>query len=193
VRQIPDPVATVVCAPDDGWRYHPKHVEQFPDKLRNVASCWIYIRIEYRTVLNIKQKPSILLVNMPSETLFGPFSVTTPPTEKRISDVRLLCHCYDIPLHRTPAAPLQGKNLNRSSGVIRRSDPICSLRIYTMLEHYLYTSSPFLSTRQRLKPTYVPTLSNNRIRKQYFDWSMLLTDAYATSLMDVTNPVFHGT
>jgi len=20
-----------VCAPDDGWRYHPKHVEQFPD------------------------------------------------------------------------------------------------------------------------------------------------------------------
>ena len=21
----------VVCAPDDGWRYYPKHVEQFPD------------------------------------------------------------------------------------------------------------------------------------------------------------------
>ena len=21
----------LVCAPDDGWRYHPKHVEQFPD------------------------------------------------------------------------------------------------------------------------------------------------------------------
>jgi hypothetical protein len=33
--------ATVVCAPDDGWKYHPKHVEQFPDmnKLCNVASC----------------------------------------------------------------------------------------------------------------------------------------------------------
>ena len=31
-------------APDDGWKYHPKHVEQFPDinKLCNVASCWIY-------------------------------------------------------------------------------------------------------------------------------------------------------
>jgi len=30
-----------------GWRYHPKHVEQFPDinKLCKVASCWIYIRI----------------------------------------------------------------------------------------------------------------------------------------------------
>jgi len=38
---------TVVCAPDDGWRYHPKHLEKFPDinKLCNVASCWIYIRI----------------------------------------------------------------------------------------------------------------------------------------------------
>ena len=38
---------TVVCAPDDGWKYHPKHVEQFPDinKLRNIASCWIYIGI----------------------------------------------------------------------------------------------------------------------------------------------------
>ena len=38
---------TVVCAPDDGWKYHPKHVEQFPDinKLCNVASCWIYIGI----------------------------------------------------------------------------------------------------------------------------------------------------
>jgi hypothetical protein len=34
----------IVCTPDDGWKYHPKHVEQFPDinKLCNVASCWIY-------------------------------------------------------------------------------------------------------------------------------------------------------
>jgi len=49
VSQIPDAVDTVVCAPDDGWRYHAKHVEQFPDKnkLCNAASCWIYIRIIY--------------------------------------------------------------------------------------------------------------------------------------------------
>jgi hypothetical protein len=34
-------------AADDGWWYHPKHVEQFSDinKLCNVAYCWIYIRI----------------------------------------------------------------------------------------------------------------------------------------------------
>jgi hypothetical protein len=39
VWQIPDAVDTVVCAPDDGWKYNPKHVEQFPDinKLCNVA------------------------------------------------------------------------------------------------------------------------------------------------------------
>ena len=49
--QIPDVVDTVVCAPDDGWKYHPKHVEQFPDmnKLCNVASCWIYIGILLRS------------------------------------------------------------------------------------------------------------------------------------------------
>jgi hypothetical protein len=37
-------------APDDGWWYHSKHVEQFPDinKLCNVASCWIYIEILLR-------------------------------------------------------------------------------------------------------------------------------------------------
>ena len=50
VWQVPDAVDTVVCAPDDGLRYHPKHVEQFPEinKLCNFASCWIYIRIYFR-------------------------------------------------------------------------------------------------------------------------------------------------
>jgi hypothetical protein len=35
--EIQDAVDTVVCAPDDGWRYHPKHVEQFPDKINCVT------------------------------------------------------------------------------------------------------------------------------------------------------------
>jgi hypothetical protein len=50
VWQVPDPVDTVVCAPDDGWKYHPKHIEPFPgvNKLCNVASCWIYIRMYLR-------------------------------------------------------------------------------------------------------------------------------------------------
>jgi len=50
VWQLPDAVDTVVCAPDDGWKNHPKHAEQFPDinKLFNVASCCIYIGILLR-------------------------------------------------------------------------------------------------------------------------------------------------
>ena len=40
---------TVTRAPDDGRRYHPKHVEQFTDinKLYIVASCWIIIDTYY--------------------------------------------------------------------------------------------------------------------------------------------------
>jgi hypothetical protein len=37
VWQIPDTVDTVACAPDDGWWSHPKHVEQFPDKINCVT------------------------------------------------------------------------------------------------------------------------------------------------------------
>jgi hypothetical protein len=44
---ISNAVDTVVYAPDDGWKYHPKHLEQFLDinKLCKVASCWIFIGI----------------------------------------------------------------------------------------------------------------------------------------------------
>jgi len=50
VWQIPDAVDTFVCTPNDGWRFQPKRVEQFPDinKLCKVASCWIYIGIYLR-------------------------------------------------------------------------------------------------------------------------------------------------
>jgi hypothetical protein len=33
LQHVADAVDTVVCAPDDGWKYHPKHIEQFPDKI----------------------------------------------------------------------------------------------------------------------------------------------------------------
>jgi hypothetical protein len=38
------------------WRYHRKHVDQFPDinKLCNVASCWIYIGIKSRFLLAVQ-------------------------------------------------------------------------------------------------------------------------------------------
>jgi hypothetical protein len=36
-RTGPDAVNTVVCPPEDGWRYRPKHVEQSPDKINCVT------------------------------------------------------------------------------------------------------------------------------------------------------------
>ena len=47
---MPDTVDTVIQAPDDRWRYHPKHVEQCADinKLYIVASCWIIIDTQKR-------------------------------------------------------------------------------------------------------------------------------------------------
>jgi hypothetical protein len=36
------------CAPDDGWCYHPKHVEEFPDKINCVTlHIFGYILLEY--------------------------------------------------------------------------------------------------------------------------------------------------
>jgi hypothetical protein len=46
VTLMPDAVDTVIlAAADDGWRYHPKHIEQFTDinKLCIFASCWTII------------------------------------------------------------------------------------------------------------------------------------------------------
>jgi hypothetical protein len=40
-------VDTVVCAPDDGWRYQPKHVEQSPDKINCVILRLVGYILEY--------------------------------------------------------------------------------------------------------------------------------------------------
>jgi hypothetical protein len=45
--QIPDAVDTVVCAADDEWRYQPKHVEQFPDKINCVMLHLVGYILEY--------------------------------------------------------------------------------------------------------------------------------------------------
>jgi hypothetical protein len=47
---MPDAVDTVIWAPDGGWRYHLKYVEQFTDinKLYTVASRWIIIDVYSR-------------------------------------------------------------------------------------------------------------------------------------------------
>ena len=53
VSIMPDTVDTGIWAPDDGRRYHPKHVEQFADinKLCVVASCWIIIDADCLCIL----------------------------------------------------------------------------------------------------------------------------------------------
>jgi hypothetical protein len=50
VLLMSDAADTVTWAPTDGWRYHPKYVEQFTDisKLCIVASLWIIIGIYSR-------------------------------------------------------------------------------------------------------------------------------------------------
>ena len=40
-------VNAVVCVPDDGWRYHPKHVEQIPDKINCVTLHLVGYILEY--------------------------------------------------------------------------------------------------------------------------------------------------
>jgi hypothetical protein len=40
-------VDRVVCAPDDGWCYHPKHVEHFPGKIHCVTSHLDGYTLEY--------------------------------------------------------------------------------------------------------------------------------------------------
>ena len=58
VSLMPDTVDTVMWAPDDVWRFHPKHVEQFADinELYIVPSCCIIIATYYTMLgpLNIK-------------------------------------------------------------------------------------------------------------------------------------------
>ena len=49
----PDTVYTMIGAADDGWIYHPKHLEQSADinKLYIVASCWTIIDTYYTRCL----------------------------------------------------------------------------------------------------------------------------------------------
>jgi hypothetical protein len=45
--KVPDAVDKVVCAPGDGWWYHPKHVEQFPNKINCVTLHLVGYILEY--------------------------------------------------------------------------------------------------------------------------------------------------
>jgi len=62
VSLMPDTVDTVLWGPDDGWRYHPRHVADTRiNKLYIVASCWIIIDTYYTMhgPMNIKANYTI--------------------------------------------------------------------------------------------------------------------------------------
>jgi hypothetical protein len=47
VTNIPDAVDTVVCVPDDGWKYHRKHIERFPGKINYLTLHLVGYILEY--------------------------------------------------------------------------------------------------------------------------------------------------
>jgi hypothetical protein len=54
--KTPDPVGIVVCAPDDGWWYHTKYLEQFPDKINRVTLHLVGYILEYSSNARIHKR-----------------------------------------------------------------------------------------------------------------------------------------
>ena len=103
VWQVTDAVNTVVCAPDDEWRYHPKHVEQFPgiNKLCNVACCWIYI-LEY-TYIPLKNVNKIILTSNSDSDGWTPL-IQKPNTVLYYVDPPLILVACEVWLLNTESA-----------------------------------------------------------------------------------------
>jgi hypothetical protein len=72
VWQIPDAEDTVVCAPDYGWWYHPKHVEQFPDKMNCVTFYFVGHILEQNIHTHLHLRADVLrwTIELSSRTLF---------------------------------------------------------------------------------------------------------------------------
>jgi hypothetical protein len=87
-------VDTVVCAPDDGWNYHPKHVERFPDinKLCNVVSCWMY---EYIGIL-LGARPILHIIRIKVNELEGMWKEAVMFRFKILSGICLLFRVLTI-------------------------------------------------------------------------------------------------
>ena len=53
---VPDAVITVICAPDDRWNYHPKHVERAV--YRNIINCiWSHLVGQFLTLIQDATDP----------------------------------------------------------------------------------------------------------------------------------------
>ena len=66
---VPDAVDIVICVPDDGWRNHPKHIEQFTDKINCVHFNHVGLSLTYFNVaLQTKKNQSLCNKSDQSET-----------------------------------------------------------------------------------------------------------------------------
>jgi hypothetical protein len=69
VLQIPDTVDTVVYAPDDGWWYHPKDVEQLPDKINCATLHLVGYILKYQNLRVIPKGYPAVIVMSPAACL----------------------------------------------------------------------------------------------------------------------------
>ena len=176
--QIPDAVHIVACAPDDGWWYHPKHVEQFPDKLCNVASFWIYIGILLQCTGPWTLNPSLrLFTKVPSPSNrqcgFGTYhqycAYSGSASEKKTCCSQMLRH---HPLWRHPGHG----NVKRYEKADRGGSMILKwiLTKYTLTIWFRpkYRSISCWSFLWSLLPLWTPFLKKNSWLHERFYWYM---------------------
>jgi hypothetical protein len=84
VLQITDAVDIVVYAPDDGWWYYPKHVEQFPDKMNCVTLNLVGYILEYKDLLYLLEPED----ERPSQSALGKI-----PEHKHRFESQKYCIC----------------------------------------------------------------------------------------------------
>ena len=93
-RALPDAVDTVICAPDDGWRDHPKYVGQFTDKVKcMVVSCWTFndIKGRGRTIRNgVVLYKQLILLTMDYACPVWRSAVQTPIRKPQVFQLKCL-------------------------------------------------------------------------------------------------------
>ena len=79
-------VDTVVCTPDDGWRYHPKHVDQFPDKINCVTLHIVGYILKYPICCDISRTvgdPLTIVTETPIQLTSPRFILLVPKPPKK--------------------------------------------------------------------------------------------------------------
>jgi hypothetical protein len=111
---MPDAIDTVVCAPEDGWGYHPKHVEQFPDKINCVMLHLVGYILEYSYDARTHERQilvEIFCLFASIEVAFGRLGEGTSNKMNRQKDGKFLTYMQLLHAHlRRKDATLQGED-----------------------------------------------------------------------------------